>query len=198
MGTMAPSTILFDLDGTIWDSYRIYSNAMCQKGFDYDSVYQQLLNGVPVARLLRKAGITHSRFNQFLISTKDNPLFPGVKEVLDDLIDKEIPMGIVTSLPGWISTPMLNVFDLMKYFSSVVDWNCCKKKKPSPEPLLLALEELHNVPDDTVYYIGDSITDCQAAKAAGITFVFASYGYGKSDPNQVDIIITSFDEVLLL
>ena len=47
--------------------------------------------------------------------------------------------------------------------------------KPSPEPLLLALERLGSAPDHAVY-VGDAPVDVAAGKAAGVATVAVLWG----------------------
>jgi pyrophosphatase PpaX len=50
--------------------------------------------------------------------------------------------------------------------------------KPSPEPLLLALQRLGVRATDAVY-IGDAVVDVLAAKAAGMTSIAVTWGAGE-------------------
>jgi len=43
--------------------------------------------------------------------------------------------------------------------------------KPAAAPILLALRQLNAVADETVWYLGDTALDMQAARAAGVTAV---------------------------
>jgi len=57
-------------------------------------------------------------------------------------------------------------------FDVVVCGSDVRKRKPSPEMLLLAMEKLGISPSESCWYVGDSTTDVIAAKEAGITSIF--------------------------
>lgn len=196
---MASTALIFDLDGTIWDSRRFYAKAISIAGGDFHRSMRGLTDGLPAAQLLREAGISPPKFTKLVTSNKDDlPLYPGVRNVLSQLKVSGVPLGIVTSLPGWIASPMLGVTGLCQIFCTVVDWGRCRSPKPSPKPLLLALEDLNVIPSNNTWYIGDSISDGQAAKAAQVSFAWASYGYGPEKFDNVDRVLCSFSDILLL
>lgn len=79
----------------------------------------------------------------------------------------------------------------------VIGGDSVERKKPDPEGLERAGRE-YAVDRAECVVIGDSIYDREAARAAGIAFIFASYGYGRADdPALTDGLasITGFDEL---
>jgi len=196
---MAPAALVFDLDGTLWDSRIFYAKAISKVGGDFNEAMDCLARGIPVARLLHKEGISSPRFRRFVAQAKGELcLYGGVEDVLSAKKDKGVPMGIVTSLPTWIAIPMLEISNLSQFFATVVDWNCCRIAKPSPKPILLALDDMRVNPSKDVWYVGDSVVDRQAARAASISFAWASYGYSRDTHINADLTLKSFDEVLEL
>jgi len=196
---MASTTLIFDLDGTIWDSRRFYAKVISLAGGDFDQAVQGLIGGLPAARLMREAGISSQGFIGVAASIKDDlELYPSARRTIHRLRAINMPMGIVTSLPKWVAQPMLQVTNLFNLFDTVVGWGRCRSAKPSPKPLLLALQDLNVNPSKDVWYIGDSVTDGQAARAARISFAWASYGYGEAKPVEADKILGGLVDVLLL
>ena len=59
---------------------------------------------------------------------------------------------------------------LDEVFSTIVGYEDMREPKPAPEGLLTALTQLGATPDTTLY-VGDSVTDAQAAAGAGVAFV---------------------------
>jgi phosphoglycolate phosphatase len=57
------------------------------------------------------------------------------------------------------------------HFSTVVGAGDAHADKPDPAPILMALRALDAHPDASVWYLGDTASDMQAARAAGITGV---------------------------
>ena len=196
---MASAAMIFDLDGTLWDSWGFYAEIISMAGGDRSGTINFLKEGVPIAKLLREVGISGSSFRGMARQARGHlHLYAGVRDVLHVKKDSGIPMGIVTSLPRWIAAPMLEVTDLSPFFDTVVDWGRCRVPKPSAEPILLALEDLGLSSGPTIWYVGDSIVDSRAARAARLSFAWASYGYGAEVLVEVDKILASFREVLEL
>ncbi len=83
--------------------------------------------------------------------------------------------------------PRLNKFK--KYFKTAVWYTDTQKHKPHPDPLLLACKRLKVKPNEAVY-VGDGISDMQAARAAGMKCI----AYPKP-LDGADACISSFDEL---
>ena len=58
-----------------------------------------------------------------------------------------------------------------RFFGSVIGAGDAAADKPDPASLLLALRDMGRHPDPSVWYIGDTALDMQAARAAGVTAV---------------------------
>jgi phosphoglycolate phosphatase len=58
-----------------------------------------------------------------------------------------------------------------RFFGSVIGAGDASADKPAPAPLHLALSQLGRTADPSVWYMGDTALDMQAAKAAGATAV---------------------------
>jgi phosphoglycolate phosphatase len=114
------------------------------------------------------------------------------------LRSRGIPTAVVTSLPARIADPLLECVKAGDFFIEVVNASNCPSRKPSPGPLIFALDRIGVVPDRDVFYVGDQPGDAAAADAAGITFAWASYGYGRERPGNTAAALKSFSEVLLL
>ena len=71
-------------------------------------------------------------------------------------------------------------------------------RKPHPEPILLACQQLGRDIDRTVY-IGDHIRDIQAAKNADVIAIAAAYGYLSTNTNVeewgADFILRSAEQI---
>ncbi|SRR5258706_10201882 len=195
---MAGTALVFDLDGTAWDSYPAYAAALSDGGAT--SVSERLAElkaGASVVSLARRHG-GETRFIRRLIESTDGPRpYPGTIETLDVLRAQKRPLGVVTSLPGRLAAPLLRMTGLAKYFDVVIDRTNCRVAKPSPQPLRLALQGL-GCEQDTAYYVGDSEVDGACAEAASVPFAWASYGYGTTTPRGSSVVLTAFVDVLKL
>jgi pyrophosphatase PpaX len=90
----------------------------------------------------------------------------GVRTTIKQLA-RDYKVGIVTSRvrESIFNNPLLA--DLQEYFIVAVAYQDTERHKPEPAPLLLACEKLGISPDEALY-IGDAITDVQAAQSAGM------------------------------
>ena len=111
-------------------------------------------------------------------------LYKDVKPVLDELLFRGIPLGVVTDAPSYIVVPQLNYFLGNGYFSEVIMTHELEnvRDKPAPDGLLLCMEKLGT--RDAIF-VGDSDSDIVAAQSAGIPAILIERGehetYAKPD-----------------
>jgi phosphoglycolate phosphatase len=103
-------------------------------------------------------------------------VYPGVRELLDSLQGRGIPMGVVSNKPHNLTQLTLEKLDLKKYFKTALGADATPNKKPHPEPLLTALGTLGGRPDHSIM-VGDSVVDAQAGRAAGMAMALVAHGY---------------------
>lgn len=194
---MAARALLFDLDGTVWDSFPWYAAVIAAQGGAAD-VEARLRAGTSVLPLAAECGLGRTRFFR-ACSTTAIPLrlYPGVIETLDALRARGTPLAAVTSLPRALAEAALGQSGLPGRFAAVIDAGHGRPYKPNPRPLRLALEQIRHAPGRDIYYVGDVATDGQAAHAAGLSFAWASYGYG-TPYAAADAVIERFSDVLAL
>ena len=193
----SPEGILFDLDGTLLDTARDLGNALNHVLGKYAlplCTYEQyrpiashgslgLLNlgfGSRIANydfeILRKEFLDF--YNENLCV--DTVPFEGVSALIESLDEREIPWGIVTNKPGWLTDALLPNFNDFRTCQVVVSGDTLSQRKPHPAPLLHAAETI-NVNAEKIWYVGDAERDIQAANAANMYSVIADYGYISSD-----------------
>jgi len=126
-------------------------------------------------------------------------LFDGIPELLVKIRARKLPWGIVTNKGKRFTEPLLRLLAVDHLAACVVSGDSTPHIKPHPAPLLLAASLLSRPPADCVY-IGDDLRDAQAARAAGMRFVAAGWGYhGEGgDPNAwgADAVISHPGEIL--
>jgi phosphoglycolate phosphatase len=112
--------------------------------------------------------------------------FPGVKEGLDAIRAMGLPMVVITNKPGAFTRPLLEMTALAGYFSVVVSSDDLPRMKPDPMPLVWACGRLGVSPADALF-IGDSINDALAARAAACRVFLLPYGYNEGrDVRELD------------
>ena len=111
-------------------------------------------------------------------------LFPGIDRVLKTLEENDVQWGIVTNKHAWLTEPLVQALGLSRRAACVVSGDTAPHPKPHPAPLLLACERLSSQPR-AVAYAGDSRSDIDAGRAAGVTTLSAGWGYlDPDDPPQ--------------
>lgn len=188
-----PNAILFDLDGTLLDTAKDLGNALNQilSGFnrptvDY-AVYRNIASDGAKGMLELGFGedLKHYDFaslrQQFLDYYEtnicvDTDYFSGVESLLLSLNQNNIPWGIVTNKPEFLTQQLVSSFPLLLNCAVIISGDTLNQRKPHPLPLLHAEEKLALASPNT-WYIGDAERDIQAANAANMVSVIAQYGY---------------------
>ena len=138
-----------------------------------------------------------------------HPFEGGELELLTEMCALNVKLGILTNRDREFFELELALVDDGAW-SNLFDATVCGcdtgKRKPNPEPIYKALEDLAEPGGPGCWYVGDSSTDVVAAKRAGITSVFFN-GVGwehswinkifpgtRAHPHQPDAIVDSFAE----
>lgn len=123
----------------------------------------------------------------------DSALFPDIGDLLNALDAGEHPWGIVTNKPTRMTEPLLLALGLSTRTACVICGDTLPQRKPDPEPLLHASRQI-GVPSNRAIYVGDSLRDIEAGRAAGMGTIAASYGYITEDDDpaswQADLIVS--------
>ena len=191
--------VLFDLDGTLIDSAPDLAGAANRLRADHG------LAPLPYARLrpmvgtgargmvgaafgvepgderfeeLRVAFLAHYEAGLLQLTRE----FDDVDALLAGLESAGTPWGIVTNKITRYTTPIVAGLGLDRRAAVVVCGDTTPHAKPHPEPLLHAARAMGLLPRD-VLYVGDDLRDIQAAQAAGMPVVAATWGYlGQGEP----------------
>jgi phosphoglycolate phosphatase-like HAD superfamily hydrolase len=147
--------------------------------------------------LLKDADIGKASFRRRCDDSNKCKLYPGVLDALEELAGRGTRLGVVTNLPAWIASPMLDALEISPFLQSVVCYGNTRRHKPHPEPLEAALRDLDSKATEDAWYVGDTPSDAAASAAANLSFAWAAYGYGKSPP-PCDRVIQDFAEVVSL
>lgn len=119
-------------------------------------------------------------------------LKPGIREFLGKLEEKKVKIAIASGGHNSNICLVLSKFDLSDFFKIVVGSEDSKRRKPYPDPFLIAAERLGVKPEDCIV-IEDSIPGAKAAKSAGMELVVMKSPACK-DLNSDVLIINSFSE----
>jgi len=187
------NAILFDLDGTLLDTAKDLGNALNHILMDlkrptvaYD-VYRNIASDGAKGMLELGFGGDLKDFDfaklrqQFLDYYENNicvdtDYFQGIESLLLALNQNNIPWGIVTNKPEFLTLQLVSYFPLLQNCGVVISGDTLSERKPHPLPLLHAQEKL-GIASPNTWYIGDAERDIQAANAANMISVIAQYGY---------------------
>lgn len=208
--------LLFDLDGTLIDSapeiQEALSHLLEERGLEPVSVDQvKMFIGDGSARLVERGyaanGITldtaeskaaTARYIEIYTDVKPDPatIFPGVRETLDSLRQAGHVLALCTNKPQAITKAILSDFGMAGLFGAVCGGDTLGTRKPSPEPLLWALDQLGQTPANGIM-VGDNANDVAAARAAGVPVVAVSYGYPRMPVAELkaDLVIDRFADL---
>jgi phosphoglycolate phosphatase len=94
---------------------------------------------------------------------------PGAAEAL--MAARAWPQGVVSNKTGKFLRAEVAHLGWAAHFGAVVGAGDATADKPDPAPIHLALGQLGATADRSVWYMGDTALDMQAARAAGVTAV---------------------------
>ena len=184
------SAILFDLDGTVADTVDMilacYRHTM-EAHLEEVPPDERWLSGMGTPLVTQLRGFARSQeeseemletYQTYQSSIPESMVtpFPGISEVLGNLTERGIPLAIVTSKRQEMTLWTLNACGVRDQFPTVVTADDITKGKPDPEPVLLALERLGIAPSPQILFVGDSIHDVLAGRAAGVRTVAVTWG----------------------
>lgn len=183
--------ILFDLDGTLWDSSREvalswsmalepYGIRVCQEdarsvmGRTLDEIAALLLPGRTDAERRRILAACSAAEIDYLRRHGAAP-YPGLEEVLRTL-SRDYALGIVSNCQEHYIETFLDYYGLWAYITDTE--NAGRTGRSKGENIRMVAERNGF---DRVLYVGDTQKDCDAAELAGVPFVHAAYGFGVID-----------------
>lgn len=123
-------------------------------------------------------------------------LYEGVAETLEKLSD--YPKAVITNKPHDFSVLILEKLGIAQHFSLVVGGDSFPERKPSPVPLLSAVEKL-GFSTEEFLMIGDSRVDIEAGKNANIKTCGCIYGFRGRDELEkagADFLIEKFSDLV--
>ena len=177
--------VIFDVDGTILDTeqaiLKSLQKVLKEEGKDYEQEDLRFALGIPGDVTLKRLGIpdierVSPKWSQTVLEfSQEVHIFNGLKEVIEAISASPIRTGIVTSKTKQEVIDEFDPFGISKHFEHIICATDTENHKPHPEPLLVCLERLNAIKEESIY-IGDSIYDMQCAKSAGVKFALALWG----------------------
>ncbi len=142
--------VIFDMDGTIYDSEKIYGRAWMKAGLTKEQYYQLIgRSRTNIDAMLRDWGFDVSAMRKIRSEAVEEELQqngvelkPGARECLLWLQHHNIPAAIATSSAIEVAERYLKMTGMESYFARVLSGNTLERGKPFPDLFLEAARQL--------------------------------------------------------
>lgn len=199
--------IIFDLDGTLWDSskqvvpaWNTVLTKYNQKNINSDDMAGYMGKTLDMISRLMLPDLSHEQAmdilyeccaqEQVYLREHGGYLYPDLEITLQKLAET-YQLFIVSNCQLGYLNAFFKAHNLKSYFR---DYECSGNTGlPKSENIKLIIER-NNLKNSI--YVGDTELDMEAAFAAGIPFVFAEYGFGNA--NNARNKISCFSDMLKL
>ncbi len=187
---MEPKNILFDLDGTLTDSGEGIINCalmtLAHYGLPLPSRQEmRVFVGPPLSQSFARYGIPPDQIDNAIaiyrsryvpIGKFENTPYPGIRELLQRLLDAGCRLYVATSKPEGISIEILEHFGLAKYFTRICGAGSDRLRSTKAQVIAYLMEET-GVRDAIM--VGDTEYDVLGAREFGIPTIGVSWGFGE-------------------
>ena len=207
--------LIFDVDGTLFDTsegiissvkYALKKNKL---SLSHETNYQRTFIGPPIQNTLKRLfpHLSEERVKEvaldFRNQYKDVDLckatpYPHLYEVLDELTKRGIKIAVATFKREDYAYDIVDHFGITKYTDNIFGQDF-DGKRDKADIIELAIKK-SGLPKESCLMIGDTSSDGDAAKKAGIDFLEVTFGFGftKESHYQGESIgsINSYPELL--
>ncbi len=202
-------TVLFDLDGTLIDTapdlMNAHNHVMQKFGYETKSTNEiRNLVGKGAASMIGKSLWNQARkelkkIDDERIKSKmvdefidyygkniavESKLIPGVLDFLKWCKNNNISMAVCTNKTEHLAVDLLKKIKVYDFFEYVAGHNTFDYCKPDPRHLTNVIEIIQGELNKSLM-IGDSETDSESAKAAGLPFILLEDGYTDKSINEI-------------
>ena len=197
--------IIFDIDGTltftnqlIFDSFNYIAEKYLNKKFSEQEIIA--LFGPTEDVILKQMfpdkfeEVRKDYYAYYHQNHNIALLYDGIKELLMDLKNSGVILGIFTGKGKTSSLITLNFLGIRELFDMVVTGDDVKNHKPSPEGIVKFIKTFALKPEE-VLMVGDAPSDIKAAKAAGVNIASVVWdSYSANEVRKLNIV-TVFETV---
>ena len=210
---LAPRGLIFDLDGTLVDSFGDIAAALndtraqyglpaltlaqvrAEVGSGSEYLVRRLVPGPPAEQA---AALTFYLARYEERALQQTRPFPGVLEVLEHFADR--PLAVVTNKTQRLTRCILEGLGWWERFRIVLGGDALERCKPDPLPVQQVLQCFALAPQEVVL-IGDGLHDLHAGQAAGVRTVAVTTGVesrASLEAHGADHVIDRMDALLAL
>lgn len=208
---MKIDSIIFDLDGTLWDSTDTVLKAWVMiterekdvkkpitredmqgsMGLQIKQIGERFFPYLDENRRMELMETCCEEERELLLK-EGGVLYPNLEKILISLSEKYDLFIVSNCQCGYIES-FLEYHKLSRYFKDI---ECAGNTGLSKGENIKKVIERNNLKE--AIYVGDTQGDCDGAKVAGIPFIYAAYGFGKveSYDNKIDSIEELLDIIV--
>jgi phosphoglycolate phosphatase len=189
MTSLRYRAVLFDLDGTLVDSYNALTEAVNHARrthglHELSAAHIRELVGEGVERLLQRAfertelsssivQAFESRYDD--ICCAESRVLAEVEVTLRELHELGVAMAVCTNKPTVFSKKILDFLRLSHYFQAIVGPDVAGARKPEARHLAVTLESV-DCPAEEALFVGDMPIDVRAARNSGMDVAVLATG----------------------
>ncbi|MBR6164837.1 MAG: HAD family hydrolase [Clostridia bacterium] len=201
--------LIFDLDGTLWDSAEAVAEAWNEIFLREDPSLPKLteedIHGVmgmtmkeigqvlqPMLAQDRRERVFEEccRYEVEYLLSHTGKLYPGLRETMEALRARGYSLAIVSNCQLGYVEAFMKGSGMRDLFDDYEEWERTGLLKGENIRLVMERNGFRKA-----VYIGDTAKDQEAAKLAGVPFVHAAYGFGKAEkPEGVIRALTELPE----
>lgn len=202
--------VIFDLDGTLIDSRDQWGKAFAEvlrslgknvtdshpeiPGVSIEDNWQMLIKKYQVTTDKTLDDLRTLTYRYYVKLLPEISLMEGARDFLDSLKDSGIRIGLATSCEWWVVDEVFKKLSLDGIFDATITSEETPNKKPFPDAFLLAADKLDTPPEGCLV-VGDTPSDIEAARSAGMKVIVISGGRDKNSLKGADLIVENFPEI---
>lgn len=190
------NSVIFDLDGTLIDSapgiLTGFADVLIEAGISPVIPLDSSIIGPPMLKTLQAiSGIADdntlelmaSRFKEMYDTAgyRQTTVYAGVQQMLDSLLQNEVPMFIATNKRKAPTIRILKHFGWERFFRQVGTLDTPSPPHKDKAALIASIMAGQGLCASTTLYVGDKHDDAVAAKENNMPFAAAAWGYGEWD-----------------
>ena len=208
---MQKTTIIFDMDGVLFDSERMYINEIISFFKQYDIYLTNDICKVVIGvdnkrfyKIVYQWWNNKTSFNEFVIILKQyfNSLKRDYSKLLNDnalkllryLKENGYKIALASSSQKSVIINALKTSNIIEYFDLITSGDQFKESKPNPEIYLYTINKLHSSKEETII-VEDSYPGIQSAINAGIEVLALKDDYFGIEQANANYIIDNLIDI---